>query len=62
MPVVYRLDMKNLTSLFVAQDFPMSNKELMYVSTGSATQIQKFLNLLFTGLYPVLSAKQTFGF
>jgi len=61
-PVVYRLDMKNPTSLFVAQDFPMSNKDLMYVSNAPATQIQKFLNLLFTGLYPVLSAKQTFGF
>jgi polysaccharide biosynthesis/export protein len=61
-PVVYRLDMKNPTSLFVAQDFPMSNNDLMYVSSAPATQIQKFLNLLFTGLYPVLSAKQTFGF
>jgi polysaccharide export outer membrane protein len=61
-PVVYRLDMKNPTSLFVAQDFPMSNNDLMYVSDAPATQIQKFLNLLFTGLYPVLSAKQTFGF
>src|SRR6266481_4731733 len=61
-PVVYRLDMKNPTSLFVAQDFPMSNNDLMYVSNAPATQIQKFLNLLFTGLYPVLSAKQTFGF
>jgi polysaccharide export outer membrane protein len=60
-PVAYRLDLKNPASMFVAQDFPMDNKDQMYVTNAPATQIQKFLNLLFSVLYPVLSAKQSFG-
>ena len=42
--------------LFVAQDFPMSNKDLMYVSNAPATQIQKFLNLLLSTVYPIQGA------
>jgi polysaccharide export outer membrane protein len=56
-PVIYRLDMKNPASFFVAQDFPMNNKDLLYVSDAPATQMQKFLNLLFTVIYPIYAVK-----
>jgi polysaccharide export outer membrane protein len=56
-PVIYRLDMKNPASYFVAQDFPMSNKDLLYVSDAPAAQMQKFLNLLFTVIYPIYAVK-----
>jgi polysaccharide export outer membrane protein len=55
--VIYRLDLKNPASLFVAQDFPMSNRDLLYVSNAPATQMQKFLNLVFTVIYPIYAVK-----
>jgi len=56
-PVIYRLDLKNPASLFVAQDFPMSNRDLLYISDAPATQMQKFLNLVFTVIYPIYAVK-----
>jgi len=56
-PVIYRLDLKNPASLFVAQDFPMTNRDLLYVSNAPATQMQKFLNLVFTVIYPIYAVK-----
>ena len=61
-PVVYRIDLKDPASFFVMQSFAMNNKDVLYVSNAPVTEMQKFLNLVFTIVYPVLNAKQTFGF
>ncbi|MCC8396981.1 polysaccharide export protein [Paraburkholderia sp. MMS20-SJTR3] len=52
-PVVYRLDLKDPASFFVAQSFPMNNKDLVYISNGPVAELQKFLNLVFSAVYPV---------
>ena len=57
-PVVYRFDLTDPSSFFVMQSFPMENRDILYVSNAPATEMQKFLNLLFTVAYPVLTAKQ----
>lgn len=57
-PVVYRIDLTNPTSFFVMQSFPIENRDVLYVSNAPVTEMQKFLNLLFTLAYPVLTAKQ----
>ena len=55
-PVIYRVDLKNPASFFVAQNFPINNKDLLYVSNASAAELQKFLNLVFTVIYPFAAA------
>ncbi len=57
-PVVYRIDVSNPSSFFVMQRFPIENRDVLYVSNAPANELQKFLNLLFTVAYPVLTVKQ----
>jgi polysaccharide export outer membrane protein len=52
-PVIYRVDLKNPTTFFVAQSFPMKNKDVMYVSNAPAAELQKFLNILTSVVYTV---------
>ena len=57
-PVVYRVDLKDPRSLFWIQDFPIKDKDVLYVSNAPSAELQKFLNLLFTLAYPVLTGIQ----
>lgn len=57
-PVVFRLDLTKPSSFFLMQSFPMENRDVLYVSNAPVTEMQKFLNLLFTVAYPILTAKQ----
>jgi len=57
-PVVFRIDLTNPSSFFLMQSFPVENKDVLYVSNAPVTELQKFLNLLLTVAYPVLTAKQ----
>lgn len=45
-PVIYRVDLKDPRSFFVAQGFPIRNKDVMYVSNAPAAELQKFMNML----------------
>ncbi len=57
-PVIYRIDLRNPASFFVMQSFAISNKDLLYVSNAPAAELQKFLNVVFSVAYPVLTAVQ----
>ena len=57
-PVVYRIDLRNPNSFFVMQSFPISNKDVLYVSNAPSAELQKFLNLVFSVTYPVLNTIQ----
>jgi polysaccharide export outer membrane protein len=57
-PVVFRIDLTQPGSFFVMQSFPIENRDVLYVSNAPVTELQKFLNLLFTVAYPVLTVKQ----
>jgi polysaccharide biosynthesis/export protein len=57
-PVIYRVDLKNPSSFFVMQSFALNNKDLLYVSNAPATELQKFLNLVLSVAYPVLTTIQ----
>jgi polysaccharide biosynthesis/export protein len=57
-PVVYRIDLKDPRSFFVMQTFPMADKDVLYVSNAPAAELQKFLNLVFSVAYPVLTTIQ----
>jgi polysaccharide export outer membrane protein len=57
-PVVFRFDLSNPLSFFLMQNFPIENKDILYVSNAPITELQKFLSVLFTVAYPILTAKQ----
>jgi polysaccharide export outer membrane protein len=57
-PVVYRVDLRDPASYFVMQSFPVSHKDVLFVSNAPAAELQKFLNLVFSVVYPVLSTIQ----
>ena len=56
--VVYRIDLKDPASFFVMQSFPISNRDILYVSNAPVAELQKFLNVVFSIAYPVLNAVQ----
>jgi polysaccharide biosynthesis/export protein len=60
-PVVYRVNLRDPNSFFVAQSFMMDNKDLLYVSNAPIAELQKFLNVVFSVAYPVITGVQTFG-
>ncbi len=59
-PVVYRVNLKDPRSFFVAQTFMMDNKDVLYVSNAPIAELQKFLNVIFSVAYPVMSTVTTF--
>jgi len=52
-PVVYRVDLNNPTSLFLIRNFAMMDKDLVFVANAPAAELQKFLNLVFSVVYPL---------
>lgn len=45
-PVIYRVDLKNPASFFVAQGFPIRNRDVLYVSNAPGADLQKFVNIV----------------
>ena len=58
--VIYRIDLRDPASFFVAQTFQMNNKDLLYVSNAPVAELQKVLNVVFSVAYPILNAAQSF--
>jgi polysaccharide export outer membrane protein len=52
-PVVYRADLKDPATFLVAQDFPMRDKDVMYISNAGAADLFKFLNVLTSSVYTI---------
>jgi polysaccharide export outer membrane protein len=59
-PVVYRVDLKDPTTFFVAQSFPINNGDVMYVASAPAAELQKFLNVLVSAVYPIVNVSNAF--
>lgn len=54
-PIVYRLDLRNAKSYFLAQRFPIQDKDIVYVANADLNELQKFFALLNTLTGPVIS-------
>lgn len=54
-PVIYQINLKDPASFFVAQSFPIENKDVMYVSNAPAAELQKFLNILYASIFSATS-------
>jgi polysaccharide biosynthesis/export protein len=54
-PVIYQIDLKRPESFFIAQNFLLENKDLLYISNAPATDWQKFANIVYTIALPAIS-------
>jgi polysaccharide export outer membrane protein len=54
-PVIYRVDLKDPATFFVAQSFPVQNRDVLYVSNAPAAELQKFLNIVVSVVYPIVN-------
>jgi polysaccharide export outer membrane protein len=54
-PVVYRLDFRDPNSYFLADRFPVQDKDIIYVSNALLSDLQKFFTLLNTVTGPIVT-------
>jgi len=52
-PIVYTIDLKDPSSFFIAQRFKMRHKDVLYVANAQSNELQKFLNLIGSVIYPL---------
>ena len=53
-PVIYRIDLKNPATFFVAQGFPIRNKDVLYVSSAPITDLQRFVGIVSSMAFTVI--------
>lgn len=54
-PVVYQIDFNEPSSFFAVQNFPMQDKDVMYVANMPSAELQKFLGMIGMVLTPALN-------
>ncbi len=59
-PTVYRLDLREPSGMFLAQQFEMRDKDALYVSNAPIADIQKLANLFYTIVSPAVSVGTQF--
>lgn len=57
-PIIYRLDLGDPKSLFLAQNFPVRDKDIVYVSTAPLSDLQRFMNFLASTAFTVIGLGQ----
>jgi polysaccharide export outer membrane protein len=53
-PVIYRVDLSNPATFFVAQSFPMQNRDVVYVSNAPLADLQKFVSIVSSMAFSVI--------
>jgi polysaccharide export outer membrane protein len=56
LPVIYQIDVKDPGIFFVAQGFPIRNKDVLYVSNAPLADVQKFVNVIYSTILPAATA------
>ncbi|MPS77560.1 MAG: polysaccharide export protein [Achromobacter sp.] len=51
-PVVYQVDLRDPASFFVTQNFPIQNRDVIYVANAPAAEFEKFLRLVVSVAVP----------
>lgn len=54
-PVIYRIDMTNPATFFVAQSFSVQDKDILYVSNAPLADLQKFVNIISSLTVPIIT-------
>lgn len=55
-PVIYRVNLRDPRNLFVAQNFPIRNRDVLYVSNAPIADVQKFVNVIYSTILPLATA------
>lgn len=57
-PVIYVVDLKDPASFFVAQTFPIRDKDVLYVSRTPLSDLQRFVTIAASMVFPFVSLGQ----
>jgi polysaccharide export outer membrane protein len=60
-PVIYRFNMRDPATFFAAQNFPMKDKDIVYVSTSSLVEVSRFTSIISSTVFPILSLETLFN-
>ena len=55
-PVVYRINLRDTASYFVARSFAVKNKDMVYVASAPSTELSKALQIFSSVYGPALGA------
>jgi polysaccharide export outer membrane protein len=58
-PVVYTVDMSDPASFFIAQHFPIRDKDVLYVSRARLSDLQRFVSIVASIAFPVINLSRT---
>jgi len=58
-PVIYRVDMSDPATFFVAQRFPIADDDVIYVSRAPLADLQRFVSIVASMAFPVLNLSRT---
>ncbi|MDQ3144943.1 MAG: polysaccharide export protein [Pseudomonadota bacterium] len=57
-PVIYRADLKDPATFFIAQNFPIRDKDVIYGSSAKLTEVQRFVQMISSLVFPVIGLTQ----
>lgn len=52
-PLIYQMNLKDPAAFLLAQNFPIKNKDVIYVANAPSAELQKFLSILTSSIYSV---------
>jgi polysaccharide export outer membrane protein len=56
-PVIYQIDLRDPQSLFIAQNFQIENKDIVFVSNAPLAELQKFMNVVGAFTSPIVNVQ-----
>ena len=57
-PVIYRINLQDPASFFIAQSFPIHDKDVFYVSNAPGVDLQKFVSVISSTAFSVVGLTQ----
>lgn len=58
-PVIYRINMRDPATLFLAQKFPMRNGDVLYVASAPISEFQQFVNIIASTVLPLIAVSNS---
>lgn len=58
-PVIYRIDMRDPATLFLAQNFPMKDRDVLYIANAPITEFQQFVNIIASTVLPLIAVSNS---
>lgn len=55
-PVIYNFDLKDPAAFFLIQQFPMQDRDVVYITNSPVAELQRFVNIVASTILPVATA------